>query len=83
MQQKKAREKAEAQLLRAYAYFELVKVFGPVPLIDRTVTSLEVLNYPRVNIETVYDFIINDLKNAADVLPYQYTTAGDKGRVPN
>lgn len=78
---KKAREKAEAQFLRGYAYFELVKLFGAVPLIDKTVTSSEVLNYPRVGIDTVYNFIINELQNAATVLPYQYTTATDKGRV--
>src|SRR5688572_14398071 len=78
---KKAREKAEAQFLRGYAYFELVKLFGAVPLIDRTVTSTEVLNYPRVAIDTVYNFIINDLQSAADALPYKYTTATDKGRV--
>jgi hypothetical protein len=78
---KKAREKSEAQFLRGYAYFELVKIFGAVPLIDRTVTSAEVLNYPRVSIDTIYNFIISDLQSAADVLPYKYTTASDKGRV--
>ena len=77
---KKSREKAEAQFLRAYAYFELVKIFGAVPLIDKTVSSSEVLNYPRVSADTIYNFIISDLQSAADALPYKYTTATDKGR---
>jgi hypothetical protein len=77
---KRSREKAEAQFLRAYAYFELVKIFGAVPLIDKTVSSSEVLNYPRVSADTIYNFIISDLQSAADGLPYKYTTATDKGR---
>lgn len=77
---KRSREKAEAQFLRAYAYFELVKIFGGVPLIDHPVTSTEVLNYPRVGADSIYNFIIAQLQSAADALPYKYTTATDKGR---
>lgn len=78
---KKAREKAEAQFLRAYAYFELVKIFGAVPLIDHNVSSSEVLNYPRVGADSIYNFIFTELQSAADGLPWKYTTATDKGRV--
>jgi hypothetical protein len=77
---KKAREKAEAQMLRAYAYFELVKLFGAVPLIDHVVTSEEVLNYRRTSADSIYNFIITDLEHAAEGLPYKYTTAADLGR---
>jgi starch-binding outer membrane protein, SusD/RagB family len=78
---KKQREKAEAKFLRAYAYFELVKLFGGVPLIDHKVSSTEVLNYPRVAADTIYNFIFSELQSAADALPYKYATASDKGRV--
>ena len=78
---KQQREKAEAKFLRAYAYFELVKIFGAVPLIDHNVTSSEVLNYPRTSADSIYNFIITELQSAADGLPWKYTTAADKGRV--
>jgi hypothetical protein len=78
---KKARYKGEVSFLRALAYFELVKAFGPVPLIDKElIASSEAANYPRVGIDTVYNFIIKDLTYASTVLPPTYTAAADKGR---
>jgi len=78
---KRKREKAEARFLRAYSYFELVKAFGAVPLIQHVVTSDEVLNYGRVGVDTVYNFITSELQAAAADLPYKYTATADKGRV--
>lgn len=52
----------EAQFLRALNYFFLVRYFGDVPLQQQ---SLEV----RAPQDEVYDFIIQDLRNAESVLP--------------
>lgn len=77
---KKERYKGEVSFLRALAYFELVKAFGPVPLVDKEITSQEAANYPRKSIDSVYNFIISDLNYAATLLPATYTSAADKGR---
>jgi hypothetical protein len=76
---KRNRLKGECKFLRALSYFELVKVFGGVPLIDHTASSTESLNYPRVSVDTIYNFIINELTVAATLLPNNYTGV-DKGR---
>ncbi|GAA0529819.1 RagB/SusD family nutrient uptake outer membrane protein [Chitinophaga japonensis] len=76
---KRDRMKGECKFLRALAYFELVKVFGRVPLIDRTVSSEEALTYGRSGLDSVYNFIISELTAAAALLPASYT-GGDVGR---
>lgn len=56
---------AEAHFFRAIAYFYLVRLYGPVPIIE---DNLAVAKDPLVNtnrIEDVYTFIENDLKYAA------------------
>ena len=59
-----------AHFWRAYAYFYLVRVFGPVPLITTTdVTQLEVA---PASVEEVYNFIVSDLKSAIEELPTSY-----------
>lgn len=76
---KKKRIMGEARFLRALSYFELVKAFGPVPLVDHQISSSQAFNYPRVGIDTVYNFIVDDLSYAASALPSTYTGA-DIGR---
>jgi hypothetical protein len=76
---KRSRLKGECKFLRALSYFELVKVFGAVPLIDHTISSAASLNYPRVSVDTIYTFIIKELTEAAVLLPNNYTGV-DKGR---
>ncbi len=78
---KRKREIAEARVLRAYAYFDLVRIFGAVPLIQHVITDVDALSYGRVGIDTMYNFITSELQAASVDLPYKYTTAADKGRV--
>ena len=52
---------AEAHFLRALAYFELVRGWGPVPLRTSENTDLSGLNAPRSSESEVYDLIIDDL----------------------
>ncbi|MDO7846135.1 RagB/SusD family nutrient uptake outer membrane protein [Hymenobacter sp. M29] len=71
--------KGEARFLRALAYFDLVRFFGAVPIVDKTLTIEQSKLVPRAPVADVYKFIADDLLFAADNLPATYTAA-DKGR---
>lgn len=62
--------KAEVHALRAYFYFNLVKEFGPVPLIGDKVysvdTPLNEMMMPRNTLDECWDYIIAELKAALD-----------------
>jgi hypothetical protein len=64
----------EASFIRAFHYFQLVNLFGEVPLILHKVTSTDpsVIYQPRSSVTTIFDAIIADLKFAADRLPVQH-----------
>ena len=59
----------EARFLRALAYFDLVRVFGGVPLVLEMPIFGEDLNLPRASVREVYAQIEEDLIFAADALP--------------
>jgi len=71
---------AEAKFLRAYHYFNLVRLFGGVPLYLEETRSLEDLRRPRATQAEVYQAIIADLETAVPALPARYT-GRDVGRV--
>jgi hypothetical protein len=71
--------KGEARFLRALAYFDLVRLWGAVPISSTVLTAEQAQQVPRAPIADVYKFIIDDLKFAADNLPASYGT-GEKGR---
>lgn len=77
---------AEARFLRAFFYFDLVRYFGKVPLVDRVVSAAEAFKIPRTAVTDVYNLIISDLQFAIANLPANYTgtfpayTAIDAGR---
>ncbi len=77
---------AEAKFLRAFFYFDLVKYFGKVPLIDHPVSASEANTIGRSPLTDVYALIIADLQFAVTNLPANYSgtfpnyTAGDVGR---
>lgn len=61
---------AEARFLRAFCYFDLLRWFGRVPLIDRTMTAGEASKIKRTAVADVYKLIISDLELAIpDLLP--------------
>lgn len=61
--------RAEAKFLRAYAYFNLVRLYGGVPLVTRVVTSDEKeLLFTRVDEVQVYQQIAADLQEGVDYL---------------
>lgn len=54
--------KAEARFLRAYAYFELVKRYGGVPLLDENVYELnDDIQLPRNKFADCIDYIVDQL----------------------
>lgn len=59
----------EARFLRALFYFELVRFYGGVPLIDKVISIEEGYSIPKSSIEDIYNFIVSDLKLAANLLP--------------
>ena len=78
----KTQRVAEARFLRAYAYFALVERYGGVPLIiqaqniDAPIDSI----YPkRATEQAVYDFVISECKDIANVLP-ENQSGTDYGR---
>ena len=64
---------AESKFLRAYAYFNLNRAFGGVPVIDKMLTSEELAQQKRATAEEVYTFIHKDLDAAVNDLPDSYS----------
>jgi hypothetical protein len=52
---------AEAQFLRAYYYFQLVQLYGDIPLILKPVSGVSDAQAPRNKAESVYNQIVVDL----------------------
>lgn len=75
----RTRIEAEAKFLRAFFYFDLVRWFGKVPIIDHPVSPEEALEIPRGAVADVYNLIMADLQFANTNLPETYAAA-DKGR---
>jgi len=78
--QLRTRLQAEARFLRAFYYFDLVRYFGKVPVVAKTVTSLEANDMPRSPVADVYALIISDLQFCMTNLPPTYTATTDVGR---
>lgn len=70
---------AEARFLRAYAYFDLVRYFGRVPVSLHPLTADEAMNTPQSEPENVYaDVIIPDLEFAIENMQENaYTCEGN------
>ncbi|MEO9476184.1 MAG: RagB/SusD family nutrient uptake outer membrane protein [Cyclobacteriaceae bacterium] len=68
----KSRFLGEAHFVRALMYFNLVRLFGKVPVITTPTTTLEGLNVPRNPIADVYALIVSDLESCKENLPLQY-----------
>jgi starch-binding outer membrane protein, SusD/RagB family len=64
----KKRVEGEARFLRSLAYFDLVVVFGGVPLMETYAKAIGE-DKPRATEEEVYSFIISDLETAISYLP--------------
>jgi len=76
----KNRHLGESKFLRALAYFDLVRIFGNVPMVTSVISQEEASELPRVSVEDIYnEIIIPDLLDAENNLPNSYS-GGDVGR---
>ncbi|WP_163174172.1 RagB/SusD family nutrient uptake outer membrane protein [Bacteroides sp. 51] len=72
---------AEAQFLRGFAYYYLVRFFGGVPLRLDVVAYDSDFYLPRASVAEIYTQIFKDLEAAEKVLPLQSAlTANENGR---
>lgn len=62
-----------AHFWRAYAYFYMVRVFGPLPMVVTTDPSAT--NVAPSSVEEIYNLIVEDLKKAEGWLPTSYSQA--------
>ena len=76
----KDRLKAEAIFIRSLLFFNMVRVWGDIPLPLKVTTADESYTFLREKKEVVYQQIIADLTASKAVLPASYT-ATDVGRV--
>lgn len=74
-----AKFEAEAKFVRAYAYFNLVRMYGDIPLVDRVVSISDTdVSYTRVPTANIYNFIVSDLETAVAGLDNTYKTRASK-----
>lgn len=66
--------KAEAHFFRAFAYFNLVRAFGEVPLIDFAVENPGDANVAKSSVDAIYALIDADLAYATENLPVKWGT---------
>ncbi len=77
----RARLIAECKVMRAYYYFNLVRWFGDLPIITKSLAPNE-YSQPRAPKADVYKLIVQDLKDAISALPEKNGYgAADVGRV--
>ncbi|GGF78495.1 RagB/SusD family nutrient uptake outer membrane protein [Wenyingzhuangia marina] len=67
------RMEGEAKFLRAFFYFDLVKTFGKVPLIDQVYTPAQTLEIGRSDVSEIYNLIVSDLNAAISLLPPSFS----------
>ncbi|WP_338876988.1 RagB/SusD family nutrient uptake outer membrane protein [Spirosoma sp. SC4-14] len=76
-QASKDRIKGEAQFLRAFSYFYLVRLFGNVPIANQTFTSpaqVAAADLTLKSSEEAYQLILSDLTSAETLLPTALNT---------
>src|SRR5690606_13674095 len=71
----------EAYFLRGWAYFQLVQLYGEVPLRLQSLSANPEANVPKSKVMEVYEAIINDFKQAEELLlSKSHEKSGENGR---
>lgn len=73
----KERMVGEMLFLRAYNYFNLVNIYGGIPLITNAYSLSDEYAVPRNSFEDCIDFIVSECDKAAEILPEKHTGAND------
>lgn len=79
-----AKRKGEILFLRAYSYYILTNMLGPVPLITHSFPAMPANFYfPKSSLEDIYKQLIGDMRTAVDLLPEVVYAANsaDFGRI--
>jgi hypothetical protein len=77
---KKKYFEGEAKFLRAHMFFNLVRLYGDIPLVTASVTFDDTASVRRKSKDLVYAQIIQDFRDAINLLPASWTSA-DLARV--
>lgn len=75
---------AEAKVLRAHYYFDLIKNYGGVPLFDKDITlKTDFSNITRAGFQECVDFIVKDCNEAIaePYLPFRRDEVAEQGRM--
>ena len=81
---KLGRYRAEAKVLRAHYYFDLMKNYGGVPLFDTDITlKQDFTDVKRATYQQCTDFVVKDCDDAIAEpnLPFRTTEEGERGRM--
>ena len=73
----KTRYFAEARFIRALTYYNLVRMWGGVPIPESYTEGLEGLDIPRKTVDETYTYIIADLEFAINNLPKKSEYSAD------
>lgn len=79
-EQEKARFTAESKALRAYFYFDLIRYFRNVPLIEAPLAGDEIYQVTQADPADVYALIEKDLNEAIPDLPLTVSRLNEAGR---
>ncbi|HEX2682676.1 MAG TPA: RagB/SusD family nutrient uptake outer membrane protein, partial [Ferruginibacter sp.] len=78
----KTRILGEAHFLRGWAYFQLVQLYGGLPIRLQSLSMDPKVSVPRSTVKETYNVIIDELKKAETMLlPKAHAKAGEPGRV--
>ena len=72
--------KAEAKVVIANHYIQMIRFYGAVPWIDRAYNADEIFEFPRLTLEETVDKVTKMLDEAATDLPW-YTTNEEYGHM--
>lgn len=76
---KRGKIEGEAKFVRAYAHFNLVRLFGDVPLIESVITPEDnAMQFTRVDKQLIYDSIESDLLVAIEHLDNSFINRASK-----
>lgn len=70
---RKDRLKGEGYFLRAWAYHNLVKLYGGVPIVDKVYSLNDDFSIERNSFEDCIKFVVSDCEKAAELLPSRHT----------
>ena len=60
----------QAVTLRAWSYYELIKMFGDVPFKVKSTQTSDAYNIPKTDRDSIYEYVIQDLKDVEDLVPW-------------